>query len=396
MCIAILCPQGTQITAQQFQNSWDNNYNGAGFMYNDDNNKLHVVKEMEDCDKLYKKYVKLVSKYPNATFVLHFRISNRGVINRENCHPFKVSNELAFVHNGTITSVDKDDKRSDTNIFNRQILRKLPNADIKFLNNSAVKGVLEEFIGYSKIIFLDNNGQYALLNENDGYWEEGIWYSNDSHDTVSDYVDMGGTRVHRSRINPDGTLKPEKTYGGYGGYGSGSSSVGYRSQNYYGRGWNWEDDYDWSDKSTTNSKVKETSKELDLTGTEANYQIADGSEKCKCCEAEIGKYEILSVDGECMECVSEMEAIAITEAVVNDGYILHDFSDGSVRAEREESAECDGCLETNKVSSLKYVSGWQCSLCPKCMDDMKKEGLIDDEYLDGSCVATCGKDEEEL
>jgi hypothetical protein len=392
MCIAILCPQGTQITAQQFQNSWDNNYNGAGLMYNDDNNKLHVVKEMESCDKLYKKYVKLVDKYPNATFVLHFRISNRGVINRENCHPFKVNNELAFVHNGTITSVDKDDKMSDTNIFNRQILRKLPNVDIEYLNNPAIKSILEEFIGYSKIVFLDNNGQYALLNEDDGYWEEGIWYSNDSHDRVSEYVDMGGKRVHRSRINPDGTLKPEKSYGSYGGYGSGSSSVGYRSQHYYNHGWDCDSYYDNDVKSTTKSKVEDT----ETTDTEANYKIADGTEKCKCCDASIGKNELLSASGECMECLSEMEVVAVGAAAVNDGYILTEFSDGSIMTEEDEIVECDGCLEPNRESNLKYVNGWQCSLCPKCIEDVKSEGLIDDEYLDGSCVATCGKDEEEL
>ena len=115
MCIAILSPKGTQITAQQFRNSWDNNFHGGGFMYNDDQNKLHVVKEMKNCEKLYKKYVAANKKYPNATFVIHFRISNRGVISRENCHPFKVSNQLGFVHNGTITAMGTDERYSDTN-----------------------------------------------------------------------------------------------------------------------------------------------------------------------------------------------------------------------------------------------------------------------------------------
>jgi hypothetical protein len=385
MCIAILCPKGTEITAQQFRNSWDNNYNGAGLMYNDDNNKLHVVKEMEDCDKLYKKYVSLVKKHPNATFVLHFRISNRGVINRANCHPFKVNSELGFVHNGTILSVDKDDKMSDTNIFNRSILRKLPHVDVNFLSNGAVQSILGDFIGRSKIVFLDNAGDYAILNEEDGYWEEGIWYSNDSHDKVSDYVDMGGERVHRSRINTDGTLK-EYSSNNHAGYGS-QRSIGYQ--------WGWEDDYNWNGGRGRISDLHSSSEASNASVGNSYpkdpvdiYKIADGTEKCPCCQAHIGEDELLNSSGECMECLSEVEAADVAAAAVEDGFMLKGWADGSVKVEGGETVECDACREATPTNNIAYIGEWSCSLCPSCKKDLIEQELIEDDS-DGDLNSNC-------
>jgi hypothetical protein len=393
MCIAILTTPGTYITKTQFQNSWENNYNGAGFMYNDDNNKLHVVKEMLNWETLYKKYEKAREKYPNATFGLHFRISNRGVINRENCHPFKVNNELAFIHNGTVMNVDSHHAKSDTNIFNREILRKLPQIDVDYLDNPAVKQILEEFIGRSKMVFLDNYGNFSILNEfeHGGYWENGIWYSNDSHEQVSLYVDMGGERVLRSRLDANGNLKPTPDYS--------SRSAGYNSSSGVDDAWQggWANRYDARDYSSggLNSRVGKSTTVGDLFDMEdtLGYKIANGTETCECCGAHMGENELMSEHGECMECLSQMEAADVTQNAINDGYILQEWKDGTTKAHTTDEATddakemyaCDACLDNTKASDLTHIPEWQCTICKSCKDDLIGQGLMDEDVLEGSC-----------
>lgn len=386
MCIAILCPKGKQITEQQFMNSWENNYNGAGFMYNDKNNKLRVVKEMEDKDKLYKKYVQAVNKFPDATFVIHFRISNRGVISLENCHPFKVNNQLGFVHNGTITSVDKDDVKSDTNVFNRTILRNLPNIGVDFLENKGIKLVLEEFIGRSKLIFLDNNGNYSIFNENLGDWEDGIWYSNDSHKQVNNYVDSGGTRVYKSGSTAAAAFNSKNTYGRYG-------STIYDDDYMTDYGWSSKAGI-WHSKSGLNSKISDNEAKTirDFIGDEdedSDYILSNGKGKCTCCDADLGENELVNKYGECLSCLSEEEGAEVVAAAVRDGYILTDLSDGSIIAskdEEEETCQCDACLESNKVGSMTFINGWNTNLCKECLEDMYREGYISEDDMIGSCL----------
>jgi hypothetical protein len=45
----------------------------------------------------------------------------------------------------------------------------------------AIKHLIEERIGYSKLIFLDRHGKHEIFNEDKGLWDEGIWYSNSSY-----------------------------------------------------------------------------------------------------------------------------------------------------------------------------------------------------------------------
>lgn len=406
MCIAILSPKGTQITAQQFRNSWDNNFHGGGFMYNDDQNKLHVVKEMKNCEKLYKKYVAANKKYPNATFVIHFRISNRGVISRENCHPFKVSNQLGFVHNGTITAMGTDERYSDTNLFNKHILRKMPQVDIDYLDNPAIQTVFGDFVGHSKLVFLDNEGKATIINEQKGTWEDdGMWYSNDSHKRVKNEVDMGGKKVSRQEL--------AKMQGGNGGI---STEIATASRN--SRNWAWDgskvgigyksnahfdensEDYGRLNGNTFDLHNADETTIGDLKARVGNsrpstfgvgYEVSDGGKTCSCCGAHTVVGELLSEDGECMECVSQEEAATIAAMAVEDGGIVQYFADGSVvvdqsmieeahaEEEGDEIVECDGCLEVVWKKDLTKVEGWNTCLCSNCLSSAVEQGFLEAE-----------------
>ena len=113
-----------------------------------------------------------------SDFILHFRYSTHGVnTGLFNVHPFRVSERLVFAHNGVL-DVNDDNKKSDTQVFNETILQKLkPN----FLNSSAVCSLIEGFIGSDKLVFLHNDGRSVILNEGNGHWKGGVWFSNTTY-----------------------------------------------------------------------------------------------------------------------------------------------------------------------------------------------------------------------
>lgn len=178
MCIAILNTAGT-IKQKTFKHCWDNNPDGGGMAYAKDG-KIKIVKELKCWKELYKQYEVVRAENPAANILLHFRIATHGKINETNCHPFLVNKGLGFIHNGMIygKGLEVSKEFSDTYLFNQTILKRLPQ---NFLKNEAILKLLEEYIGFSKVIFLTGGNDWAILNEDSGHWNGDNWYSNSSY-----------------------------------------------------------------------------------------------------------------------------------------------------------------------------------------------------------------------
>jgi hypothetical protein len=196
MCIAILNEPNKVIDFLTLQNCWDNNRDGAGMLYIEDN-KLKTYKEMTSFKKFYDKYLKAREADMSKKIVLHFRISTHGKVDKTNCHPFLVDNKLGFVHNGIITGLPYSNDYSDTYMFNRHILQNMPN---DFLQHKGICTLIEEFISYSKLIFLDEENNSTIIGEEKGFWDDGNWYSNSTY-KYSDYYDVGGKKVAKKGNN---------------------------------------------------------------------------------------------------------------------------------------------------------------------------------------------------
>ena len=176
MCIAIYKPAGKVLSQETLKECYDNNPDGAGFMYAEDK-KLHIEKGFFSLQSFYEAYV----KHQDKKAVLHFRIKTHGKIDTTNCHPFAVNSSLAFVHNGIISGFGDSD-HSDTIGFNHGVLQPLVNKWGNLaLFQDPMKDLIESRIGYSKLIFLDRHGNHNILNESKGEWDNGIWYSNNSY-----------------------------------------------------------------------------------------------------------------------------------------------------------------------------------------------------------------------
>jgi len=194
MCIAILNTKGT-LPKEYIQNSWDNNYHGAGFAYSD-GTRIVVHKQDKDVDSFYNKYKKARKKYPNSNFLIHFRISTHGTISIDNLHPFVINDNVAFIHNGMVDLEGHThaDKRSDTRYLCEEILANLPDG---WMHSVGIQRFLENIAGWSKFVMLDVDDKYVIINEDEGHWFEGNWYSNNSYKQVNRYIDYGGKKVER-------------------------------------------------------------------------------------------------------------------------------------------------------------------------------------------------------
>jgi hypothetical protein len=195
MCIAIL-NAGKRIQKDKLSNCWNNNDDGAGILYVADGvlvSEKFPNESLLDSDKnfkrFYERYVDINNKYGDLPMLLHFRIATHG-LTPEYLHPFFVSESVGFVHNGIIDGLGTRDK-SDTAEF-AELLSNIIIPSAATLDNPFIEESIYRFIeGSSKLIFLDNSGDYRIFNEELGNWVGENWFSNLSHNSKPVKYDYG-------------------------------------------------------------------------------------------------------------------------------------------------------------------------------------------------------------
>ncbi len=178
MCIAIVKPQGTIISDEYLENSFDNNKDGAGIAYAK-NGHLYIIRGIFNKEEFIKT-VREAEKVAEGDMLIHCRISTSGRINKENCHPHVVNDSLVMIHNGILDiGVPTKSPISDTVIFIKEYLKDLPK---DFIKNKSIIKLIEKTIGtYNKFAFLNNKGESVICNPQEGIFENGIWYSNNTY-----------------------------------------------------------------------------------------------------------------------------------------------------------------------------------------------------------------------
>ena len=181
MCIAIMIPpgKGQFLTNEMLEDCYLVNSDGIGYAFPNKEGGLIVKKFMvfEEFMAEWEEDKKVNKKLP---IMLHFRATSVGATNEDNCHPFVINKKQVFCHNGTIHKVAKDPKKeaSDTRMFNRLFLRNLPD---KWEYNLPTVTMMEHYIGTSKLIVLNADKSFTIINEDLGKWEGGIWFSNEHY-----------------------------------------------------------------------------------------------------------------------------------------------------------------------------------------------------------------------
>lgn len=172
MCIAIRRPKGKALPKRILLNCWENNPDGAGFMYAE--NGVLVVDKGFMKWKAFWKAIRPHLFTDDKELVVHFRIATSGKVDYENCHPHMIHDGLAYVHNGIIYDLNDDKDKCDT-IRLAEILKALPEG---FIQSEGIMSLITMAVGSSKFVFMDNNGQVRIINEDLGIESDDIWYSN--------------------------------------------------------------------------------------------------------------------------------------------------------------------------------------------------------------------------
>jgi hypothetical protein len=176
MCLAVYKPANVLPNWEAYEHGFDNNKDGAGFVAAV-NGRIEIHKGFFTFDEFKAAF----EPYAAAQAAIHFRLATHGNTDHGNCHPFRVSDETAMVHNGILNidcNVNKE--KSDTWHYCELVLAPMAKRDRGFFRRGAIKFMGEAAIKGSKFIFLRADGAHSIWNENDGLWENDQWWSNTS------------------------------------------------------------------------------------------------------------------------------------------------------------------------------------------------------------------------
>lgn len=176
MCIAIAKKAGIKISEDILERCFHKNPDGAGFTV-EINDKLTIFKGYFT----FKSFMEAFEPYQEQKAMIHFRILTHGDLSEENCHPFEVTENIHFTHNGIITNVTAKGTESDTHVFNSQYLKDIvKNYGEKALFDPIIKNLIQKFIGYSKLVFfVKGEEDFLIYNEHLGNTSsDGVWFSN--------------------------------------------------------------------------------------------------------------------------------------------------------------------------------------------------------------------------
>jgi len=194
MCIAIYKPVGKSISDEVLERCYKKNQDGCGYAhiktYDDGDKQLITYKDLV-FESWLESYREAEAENADSPFLIHFRIKTHGKIDIDNCHPFIIDDDHVFIHNGIISGVPNDPNKSDTRMFKNHILSTLPEG---WMGHQAIKTLLEDFIGYSKLVVMNRNGDVELYNEKKGEWFGGVWYSNTGYKAPAPAYTHGGHR----------------------------------------------------------------------------------------------------------------------------------------------------------------------------------------------------------
>ena len=192
MCIIAYKPLNVAFPEERIlKNCFDNNNDGAGFMYVYEN-KVHIRKGFETFKAFYNALNnarKITGD--NAPYVMHFRIATQGY-KKEFTHPFPLSSNMenlsrlktncniGIAHNGIISlTSDGSPNYSDTMKFITEYLSLIIQSFDYYKNERTLK-LIEKLIGSSRLAILDKNGFCQLLGSG---WikDKNCFYSNNTY-----------------------------------------------------------------------------------------------------------------------------------------------------------------------------------------------------------------------
>ena len=188
MCIIAYRPENKTISTKTLEAMFENNPDGAGFMYSE-NGKIHLKKGFMTKEA----FLSACAEIPeNVPCVYHCRIATHGTVRAGTCHPFPctsnpsllnspeliINKGFAVAHNGIISGMNTKNDFSDSQAYIRDILA--PLSKMRSLHSPSLISTIEKTIDSSRLAVLGTNGKVSLFGRG---WsvDNGVFYSNTSY-----------------------------------------------------------------------------------------------------------------------------------------------------------------------------------------------------------------------
>ena len=190
MCLIILKPEASAtIKPEEMKASIKRNSDGCGAMWveNDRVNVKKILGTPDNLDEMEKWCQDLFDAHDQI--LIHHRFTTHGDNIEDNLHPYCIFDldqgddmDLYMMHNGMISGTDAKNTRdgfSDTYHYVNDFLKPMLSVNPELLHVEAFQKHLGDFIGASKLTFLDNYGNTVVINREKGEdRKEGCWLSN--------------------------------------------------------------------------------------------------------------------------------------------------------------------------------------------------------------------------
>lgn len=176
MCLIIHKPRGIQIPADLLEAAVSLNRDGWGLMGFSPEGHLLVERHARvELDEI----LASERKHRDSEYVLHLRKRTRGGADIDNAHPFKVTDGVYMMHNGTIKLDARVAGMSDSWHFASEILRPLAQRRSGVLLDNAFHRLLEIALRpENKLALLDHpTRRIILINQAHGAELDGLWLS---------------------------------------------------------------------------------------------------------------------------------------------------------------------------------------------------------------------------
>lgn len=177
MCLIIVAPEGADnLPETHLTQGMANNPDGWGYAF-PHNGKL-VIRRGIYRETFWNDWDANRKRMADAPILFHARWATHGGMGVSNCHPFRLDQErhgqLCMAHNG-ILPIESDADRSDTRVLVEDVLNPLRAG---FLDDADSVALLRAFIRGDKLAFLNGEGEFTIIGEERGDWDNGNWYSN--------------------------------------------------------------------------------------------------------------------------------------------------------------------------------------------------------------------------
>ena len=216
MCIIVYKPYQKKMPEYKtLKHCWDNNDDGAGYMY-PDGKQVIIKKGFMDFEKFYNSLKEDYKKMGRFTpFVLHFRISTQAGVNEECTHPFPLSrnmddlrktrtkSDIGIAHNGIISLTKSYYNVTVTYSDTMKFITDYASLLIKdkdFYKDEDITTLIDRLVG-GRLAIMDYEGHTTLIG--DFIEDSGIYYSNNTYKE---------DRVRRSKTTTKTTTTTTPSY----------------------------------------------------------------------------------------------------------------------------------------------------------------------------------------